>query len=170
MLGIPEAFSLPSALMALPLLVFFCSRLVMVPLLYGRRVSCSRLELWGAAWAGMALSHRIARGVLAGLWGGQATFHVTRKGIGVALLGNGSGATRPAPVWACVWQEGLLGGALLATALALAWASLEPTGALWAWCAILALQALPYAAAVSCAAMGASRLAGGGEVQVHDGA
>lgn len=170
MLGIPQAFSLPSPLMALPLLVFFCTRLVMVPLLYGRRVHCTRVELWGAAWAGMALSHRIARGVLAGLWGGQAAFHVTRKGGGVASLGSASGATGQPTVWASVWQEGLLGGALLLAALALAWAGLEPSGALWAWCGILALQALPYAAAVSCAAMEERLLPGGGEVKVREGA
>ncbi|MFM8666773.1 MAG: hypothetical protein ACKOE3_11635, partial [Betaproteobacteria bacterium] len=63
-----------------------------------------------------------------------------------------------------------LGGALLTAALALAWAGLEPSGALWAWCGILALQALPYAAAVSCAAMGERLLPGGGEVKVRDGA
>jgi cellulose synthase/poly-beta-1,6-N-acetylglucosamine synthase-like glycosyltransferase len=163
MLWMPASFSLPAPMMALPLLVFFCARLVLVPLLYGRRVNCTRAERWGAAWAGMALSHRIARGVLAGWWGGRAAFHVTRKGRGAALQWGHAGATRPASVWGSVWQEGLLGGALCVMALALAWASPGPQGALWAWCGILALQALPYAAAVSCAGMSESPVAGFGD-------
>jgi cellulose synthase/poly-beta-1,6-N-acetylglucosamine synthase-like glycosyltransferase/exo-beta-1,3-glucanase (GH17 family) len=137
----PSAFSLPSALMALPLGLFFVARLVLVPLLYSRRVNCSGADVWGAAWAGMALSHCIARGVLAGCWGGLAQFHVTDKG----------GVSRAHAGWPSVWQEALLGSALLGSLLGFAVANPDWPAAQRAWCGILCLQALPYAAACSCA-------------------
>ena len=137
----PSAFSLPSAFMALPLGLFFVARLVLVPLLYSRRVNCSRADVWGAAWAGMALSHCIARGVLAGCWGGLARFHVTEKG----------GVSSAYEAWPSVWQETLLGSALLGALLGFAAARPDWSADQWAWCGILCLQALPYAAACSCA-------------------
>lgn len=145
----PSAFSLPSALMALPLGMFFVTRLVLVPLLYRRRVSCSRADVWGAAWAGMALSHRIARGVLAGCWGGLATFHVTEKGEG--RRAKSAWPSVWASVWASVWQEALLGSALLVMVMAFVASNPQWPAAQWAWCFILLLQALPYMAACTCA-------------------
>lgn len=148
-LWVPSSFSLPAPLMALPLLLFFTARLVLVPLLYRRRVNCSTADVWGAAWAGMALSHRIARGVLAGFWGGAAAFHVTDKANG----GRGLSPRRASSfsAWQSVWQEALLGAALVCALLGLWVAGPAVTAAWWAWCSILLLQALPYVAAVSCA-------------------
>ena len=141
----PSAFALPPHTMALPLLVFFLARLVLVPLLYMRRVNCPTRDVWGAAWAGMALSHRIARGVLAGLWGGKATFHVTAKSAAPPGAG-GQQAT-----WHSVRQEAMLLLALLGAAAGFALSGTAVSASLTAWWTILLLQALPYAAALSCA-------------------
>jgi hypothetical protein len=72
-------FGLPIALFVVPLAVFFLARLVLGPLLYWRRVPCSAAGIAGAALAGMGLSHSVARGIIAGLIGRRAVFHVTRR-------------------------------------------------------------------------------------------
>lgn len=163
----PGHFELPLPLLALPLLVFFTARLVVVPVLYLKRVQCSLPDVLGAAWAGMALSHRIARGVLAGLWGGRAIFHVTAKAALAPAEGPNSGvqratgrATRWAR-WTSVREEaGLLTALLLAVGL-MAWTTPAVSAPLVSWWVILVLQALPYGAALSCAALSAPRLGSG---------
>ena len=81
-LAIPASFAFPLALYMMPLAAFCLAKLVMGPLLYWRRVACSWKGIVGAAVAGMGLSHAIARGVVAGLWGRSHVFHVTGKGNG----------------------------------------------------------------------------------------
>lgn len=143
----PSAFALPQPLLALPLLAFFLARLVLAPLLYQRWVRCPPRDVFGAAWAGMALSHRIARGVLAGLLGGRAAFHVTDKAVATPTA-------RPVrSVWKSVRQEAVLLSALMGTGFAFALSSTEVSSSLLAWWAILVLQALPYFAAMSCAGL-----------------
>jgi hypothetical protein len=139
----------------------------------------------------MSLSHRIARGVVAGLFGGTAAFQVTAKaaegdgdGDGDALpVGAAAGpernaglgaparlAARPAPQWSHwrVWplwrsvrEEGALLLAILIVALGLALTVDGVSLGLWAWWAILGLQALPYLAALSCAGLSRPRAQGG---------
>jgi hypothetical protein len=70
-----------------PLIAFFAARLLIGPLLYTRCVPCGLADRLGAAVAGMALSHRIARGVLQGLRGRRAVFEITRKAEAAADLG-----------------------------------------------------------------------------------
>jgi exo-beta-1,3-glucanase (GH17 family)/cellulose synthase/poly-beta-1,6-N-acetylglucosamine synthase-like glycosyltransferase len=79
-LAFPAYFSFPLALYMMPLAAFCLAKLVMGPLLYSRRVACSWKGIVGAAVAGMGLSHAIARGVVAGLWGRSHVFHITGKG------------------------------------------------------------------------------------------
>jgi exo-beta-1,3-glucanase (GH17 family)/glycosyltransferase involved in cell wall biosynthesis len=62
MLADPETFRTPLELLLVPLAVFFAMRLVAGPLLYAARVPCSGRDAIGAALAGMALSHAVARG------------------------------------------------------------------------------------------------------------
>jgi hypothetical protein len=146
----PHRFGLPTALFVVPLAVFFLARLVLGPLLYWRRVPCSAAGIAGAALAGMGLSHSVARGIIAGLLGRRAVFHVTRR---VAPGGrrkhrrrqeNAAGsptcarkrrccsACSPAsPPWPCTREPG-------DTALAM-------------WMLVLGMQSLPYAAALACA-------------------
>jgi len=106
----------------------------------------------GACVAGMALSHRAARGVLAGLFGREGRFVVTvRSGAARSAAQAGEG-------WRSVREEAALLAALLLamTALPLAHAVRgDASGAALAgWTLVLALQALPYAAALACAVAG----------------
>ena len=150
----PGVFTLPIALFVVPLLVFFGARALAVPLLYRARVTPRWRATLGACVAGMALSHRAARGVLAGLFGREGRFVVTVR----------SGAARPGAQagegWRSAREEAALLAALLLamTALPLAHAVRgdAPGAALAGWTLVLALQALPYAAAVACAVAGRS--------------
>lgn len=144
MLVLPYWFSAPIALYMLPLGVFCAVKLVTGPLLYVQRVRCSAVDIAGAALAGMALVHAIGRGVLQGLTTRQGAFVVTTKG-GAA----GSGALMRA--LASVREEGLLFTGLLIAmaALTVSRTALSREDALWI--GMLALQALPYLAALLCA-------------------
>jgi exo-beta-1,3-glucanase (GH17 family)/cellulose synthase/poly-beta-1,6-N-acetylglucosamine synthase-like glycosyltransferase len=167
----PTSVGPPIGVFVLPLAVFFVARLAMTPLLYRRLVVCNFAERAGAAVAGIALSHAVARGVLAGLTRRRAVFHVTRKGHrrgqGHGRAddhgggdGDGDGATERARVavkahgWVTlrpVREEGALLAGLTVCMVA---ALLHP--AAWGagragWLLILGLQALPYAAALGCA-------------------
>jgi len=140
----PQHFSVPVALFAVPLAVFFVARAVFGPLLYWRRVPCPPSDIAGAALAGMGLSHTIARGVLAGLAGRRAVFTVTRKATsGIAVAG----------VLASVREEAALLAALLACIGAVALSRDATSASIAVWIAVLGMQALPYAAAVACAAI-----------------
>jgi exo-beta-1,3-glucanase (GH17 family)/cellulose synthase/poly-beta-1,6-N-acetylglucosamine synthase-like glycosyltransferase len=142
----PDLFGLPTGLFVAPLAVFFLARLVLAPLLYWRRVPCGTADVAGAALAGMGLSHSIARGVIAGLTGQRAVFQVTRRGGAVAATAGGR------YVWlADVREEAALLLGLLGCMAALA---TQPPGdgARTVWMIVLAMQALPYVAALVCAA------------------
>lgn len=146
----PDRFALPPPVFALPLLLYFSVRLVLVPLLYWRRVPCSTRDRWGAAWAGMALSHAIAVGVFRGLVGRRAVFHVTPKQAGPTA------ADRRSPrgqAWSSVRAQALLLAGLCVAGLALLTSAPSPSWALSAWWLVLGLQGLPYLAALSCAAL-----------------
>lgn len=146
----PSFFKLPHPLFALPLGAFFLSRLSFGPLLYWRRVDCGLADRCGAALAGMALSHTVARGVLAGLGGGQGVFHVTTR-----RPGNPTNSRMPNELR----EQALLLATLWLGMLATLWFHRPVDAAAVAWVAILALQGLPYLAALVVARL-ASRAAG----------
>ncbi len=144
----PQWFGLPIGLFVVPLAVFFVARLVLVPLLYWRRVPCSPADIAGAALAGMGLSHAVALGVLAGLRGRAARFEVTRKAAGSATVQRKTcGAAWLQPVRD---DLALLGG-LLACIGAMLVVRTPGDSAMLTWTALLAMQAVPYGAAVACA-------------------
>ena len=147
----PTVVTLPTFLFMLPLAAFVLAKLIVGPLLYWRRVPCSVAEIIGASVAGMAVSHGIARGVIAGLFGRNARFEVTRKGaLAGAPIRGALGAVR---------EEALILLSLVVAA-SLLWVSaagvsatpigLSGAGNRWLWIAMLTLQALPYAAALGC--------------------
>jgi len=144
----PQIFGLPTPLFVTPLIVFIALRLLLGPLLYSRRVPCSAADSLGAALAGMGLSHSVARGVIAGLSGRRAVFHVTRKGP-VDRPGETRPGQRP-DTFASVREEVALLIGLLAciAAIGVQAASSAPAGWLQV---VLGMQALPYAAAIFCA-------------------
>ena len=149
-LSAPQIFGLPTPLFVAPLGVFVALRLLLVPLLYSRRVPCSAADIVGAALAGMALSHSIARGVIAGLTRQRAVFHVTRKGP-VERTEKTRAGRRPG-AYASVREEAALLVGLLASiaAIGVQPVAANPASAGWLQLA-LGMQALPYAAALVCA-------------------
>lgn len=150
----PHWFGLPTALFVVPLAVFFLARLVLGPLLYWRRVPCPAAGIAGAALAGMGLSHSIARGILAGLAGRRAVFHVTQRVAAVAPAAKPAtklAGTRKRGWFADVREEAALLLGLL-TCVATLGVHREPGDtALAMWMIVLVMQSLPYAAALACA-------------------
>ncbi|MEF8715340.1 MAG: hypothetical protein V5B39_17630, partial [Accumulibacter sp.] len=143
-------FGLPTPLFVAPLVAFIGLRLLLMPLLYSRRVPCRVADIAGAALAGMALSHSIARGVIAGLAGRRAVFHVTSKGP-VDCARDARPGRRPGSL-ASVREEAALLTGLLAciAAIGVHTAAAGSVPAVWLQVA-LGMQALPYAAALVCA-------------------
>ncbi len=138
----PNAFPLPLDLYLAPVLAFLAGKAFFGPVLYRARVRCSWADVLGASFASMALSHAVARGVFEGLARQNGTFKRTAKGT--------SGHSR------FKWLDAVREEALILAALALAAAGVvlhfgasHREAMLWA--AVLAAQALPYAAALGCA-------------------
>ena len=141
---LPAVVTLPTLLFMLPLATFVLAKLVVGPLLYWRRVPCSVAEILGASIAGMAVSHGIARGVIAGLFGRNARFEVTQKGaVASAPMRAAASAVR---------EEALMLLLLIfvACVLALSAPSISASAHRALWIAMLLVQALPYAAALGC--------------------
>jgi cellulose synthase/poly-beta-1,6-N-acetylglucosamine synthase-like glycosyltransferase len=148
----PQWFGLPTALFVVPLAVFFLARLVLGPLLYWRCVPCPAAGIAGAALAGMGLSHSIARGIIAGLAGRRAVFHVTRRVAAVAPTPAAKPRVASKHAWlADVREEAALLFGLLACIATLAVHREPGDTALAMWMIVLGMQSLPYAAALACA-------------------
>lgn len=148
MVLMPAWFVAPVGLFVLPLVVFVTVRAVMGPLMYARRVGCGWRDNLGAALAGMGLSHAIARGVMRGLAGQRAVFHVTDKARAKAAT------PKSASAWAAVREEGALLLALTGCMGALALNMQAGDTAQQLWLVLLGLQVLPYVAALACTAVG----------------
>jgi exo-beta-1,3-glucanase (GH17 family)/cellulose synthase/poly-beta-1,6-N-acetylglucosamine synthase-like glycosyltransferase len=154
----PRWITLPTVLFMVPLATFVLAKLIIGPLLYWRRVPCSFLDIAGASLAGMGVSHGIARGVIAGLFGRKAHFLVTDKGSigsGVDPEGHSDMVKRKVlGVWKPVTEESLMLAALLGVAALLAWTASQTAIGLrfetLLWISMLLVQALPYAAALIC--------------------
>lgn len=151
---LPTTVEPPLWLFVLPLIAFFAARLLIGPLLYTRCVPCGMADRLGAAVAGMALSHRIARGVLQGLRRRRAVFEITRKAAAASAT-PGPAEARPAPEVGPKFVQGigeefaLLAGLVFCICLLALSRGSDDTGRL-GWIAILAIQSLPYWAAVLC--------------------
>ncbi|MEZ5659991.1 MAG: glycosyltransferase [Burkholderiaceae bacterium] len=146
MIAAQHIFSLPIVLYMIPVLLLFVCKALLGPLLYLRRVPGSVADVLGAALAGMALSHGIAVGVFAGLSGRRAVFEITAKA--------GRGAKQGSTVLAALRETREEAGMFLALMLCIVGMSVirldnHFESALWMW--ILALQSLPYLAAMVCA-------------------
>jgi exo-beta-1,3-glucanase (GH17 family)/cellulose synthase/poly-beta-1,6-N-acetylglucosamine synthase-like glycosyltransferase len=153
MVYFPNAVQPPLWLLFVPLLAFFVARLLVGPLLYTRCVPCGFAERIGAALAGMALSHRIARGVLRGLVRRHAVFEVTTK----SAAGPNSVPSSPSSESSELprFVQGIGEEFALLTGLFFCMCLLALTGdgfelGRMGWIAILFLQSLPYWAAVAC--------------------
>jgi exo-beta-1,3-glucanase (GH17 family)/cellulose synthase/poly-beta-1,6-N-acetylglucosamine synthase-like glycosyltransferase len=162
MIYMPTRVEPPLWLFTAPLVAFFGARLLIGPLLYARCVPCGLRDRLGAALAGMALSHRVARGVWHGLRHRHAVFEITRKAAPEAAqkeAPNGGGQpqdsnTYPGPPLARGIEEELALLAGLIFCIILLWLSRDASdsGRL-GWMVIMAIQSLPYAATLACRLM-----------------
>ncbi len=144
-LAVPQWAGPPMLLFAVPLAVLLVVRLLLVPVLYARRVGCRPIDVAGAALVGLGLSHAIARGVIAGLFSrAGGVFEVTRKAGSGAPPSSGSG----------VREEAALLGGLVACLLGLAIDMLTSHRQHGGWLLLLGLQCLPGVAALVCAWLG----------------
>ncbi len=144
----PENFSLPLDLFVIPVLGFFVLKAYFGPSLYRVRVPCGWRDVIGASVASMALSHAIARGIIAGLVQKQGTFVVTPKSWQ-------TGKKRSAFAWVgAVREEGLmLIGIVVAAIGVVVQMPMQYESLLWI--GILATQSIPYASSVACALISA---------------
>jgi cellulose synthase/poly-beta-1,6-N-acetylglucosamine synthase-like glycosyltransferase len=144
----PENFSLPLDLFVIPVLGFFVLKAYFGPSLYRARVPCGWRDVIGASIASMALSHAIARGIIAGLVQKNGTFVVTPKSWQ-------TGKKRSAFAWiGAVREEGLMLVGIVVAAIGVI--VLMPTQyESMLWLGILATQAIPYISSVACALISA---------------
>jgi len=80
MLVFPATFSLPVAVMIVPILCFLAIKAALGPMLYRKTMQCRWQDIWGASLASLGLSHAIAKGVMTGLVKKEGVFVVTNKG------------------------------------------------------------------------------------------
>lgn len=157
MVYLPTFVEPPLWLFVVPLVAFFAARLLIGPLLYTRCVPCGLADRLGAAVAGMALSHRIARGVLQGLRGRRAVFEITQKASAASAdrAAAEAAAEAAAPDVGPRFAQGikeelaLLGGLMFCICLLALSRNPDDAGRL-GWIAIMVIQSLPYWAAVAC--------------------
>lgn len=141
MLFLPKAFGLPVTSLAMPILAFMAFKAALGPILYRRTMDAPWKDILGASILSVGMAHAIARGVFAGLvkrrgefvrtpkgWkdkGTLAFFSPIREEIGLLFaLTCGAGVM--------VFQRG--------------YDDLE----VQLWVGILALQCIPYLAAIAC--------------------
>ena len=137
----------------LPSIGLFVFKLAQILSLYAHRVPCGLADRFGAAIAGLALSHTIGKAVWKGLVIRTAPFLRTPKMENAPALVQGVVMAREELVILL-----LTWGALAGVALRHRFATWEAT----LWCAVLLVQSLPYLAAVTIsvvAALPAPRLA-----------
>lgn len=155
MVYFPGTVHPPLWLLTVPLIAFFTARLLTGPLLYARCVPCGLADRLGAAVAGMALSHRVARGVLQGLHHRHAVFDITPKASTTAGSRDTQADAANAKEGSVAFVQGigeefaLLVGLLFCMALLALSRDGTDTGRL-GWIAILATQSLPYWMALVC--------------------
>jgi cellulose synthase/poly-beta-1,6-N-acetylglucosamine synthase-like glycosyltransferase/exo-beta-1,3-glucanase (GH17 family) len=144
----PENFSLPLDLFVIPVLGFFVLKAYFGPSLYRVRVPCGWRDVIGASIASMALSHAIARGIIAGLVQKKGTFVVTPKSWQ-------TGKKRSPFAWiGAVREEMLMLVAIIIAAVGVTMMMPTQYESLL-WIGILATQAIPYASSVACALISA---------------
>jgi exo-beta-1,3-glucanase (GH17 family)/cellulose synthase/poly-beta-1,6-N-acetylglucosamine synthase-like glycosyltransferase len=141
MLFMPKAFGLPVSALALPVLAFMAFKAALGPILYRRTMDAPWKDILGASILSVGLAHAISRGIFAGIVKRHGEFVRTPKG----WKSQGKLA-----FFAPIREELGLLIALVSAATALV--VMRGTADLEArlWVGILALQCIPYIAAVAC--------------------
>lgn len=135
----PKHTDPPLAVFTIPPLALFCFKVLKLIYLYRTRVGASRWETFGAAWAGLALSHTIAKAVVAGTWTSSLPFIRTPKC---------ENKPRLVQAFLSAMEETVLALLLIGAALAVLWLQGGELPGARLWAAALLVQSLPYLAAV----------------------
>jgi exo-beta-1,3-glucanase (GH17 family)/cellulose synthase/poly-beta-1,6-N-acetylglucosamine synthase-like glycosyltransferase len=140
MISNPVHFNAPNIMISLVPILFFGFKLLKMLALYRTRMHASFVTATGAAVAGLALSHTIAKAVLSGLFiGRKVPFLRTPKGRQSAAILQ---ALKDAG------QETALVTILTSLVLVIYWrVGFESLETLF-WCIVLGVQMMPYLAAV----------------------
>lgn len=137
----PLRYNAPPLIVSAVPVLFFSFKLLKMLVLYRLRVQTGLGAALAAAVAGLALSHTIAKAALSGLFVGRKLpfFRTPKRASGAALLRAVADAREES-------------GVLLLLALligALYWHTGFGSSELRLWCAVLAVQAAPYLAALA---------------------
>lgn len=135
----PHKASFPLTTFLLPTVALFGFKLLHSFWLYTVRVPCDWKERIGAAIAGMSLTHSIARAVVTGLFTQNLPFHRTPKMENQTALLQGLMMAR---------EESLILVALITAASAVLMFYGTDTQEALLWAGVLAIQAVPYLAAL----------------------
>jgi exo-beta-1,3-glucanase (GH17 family)/cellulose synthase/poly-beta-1,6-N-acetylglucosamine synthase-like glycosyltransferase len=139
MVAFPLSFMPPYITVALVPLVLFGFKMSKSLLLYRRRVIATRRQSLAAGLAGLALSHTIARAILAGLFTGKVGFFRTPKLAAAPAMIRALMDTREeALLVAAFWLAGLL--VLMRTDAHMLDVRI--------WASVLLVQSIPYLASV----------------------
>jgi len=137
---LPQYFEPPLTLFMAATLSLFFFKVVKSLWLYAARVRCGVLDTLGAAVAGLALSHTVAKAVIAGIFTSKLPFLRTPKCEDQPAIIRGLIAAREEIVYLLL----LWGGAV---AVWIARGEFEPAARLWA--ILLVVQSLPYVSALA---------------------
>jgi cellulose synthase/poly-beta-1,6-N-acetylglucosamine synthase-like glycosyltransferase len=141
MLYMPNEFGLPVSALALPILAFMAFKGGLGPILYRRTMDAPWKDILGASILSVGLAHAIARGVFAGLLKKRGEFVRTPKG----WKDKGTLA-----FFSPIREElGLLFALILGSGV-LVWLRGANDLEAQLWVGILALQCIPYLAAIGC--------------------
>ena len=134
--------AIPDQILTIPILAAFAVTLAHFISLYRLRVAIPRGQMVGAVIAAMAVQLTVARAVACGMWKEGLPFMRTAKG----------GATRKGPDFPAFW-EAVLALLLTAGAVTVVVTNYKEIDELYIFAAVLAVQSLPFFAAVAIAAL-----------------
>ncbi len=136
----------PPAVFLVPTLSVFIFKVAAAFLLYRARLTCGWRDRLGAAIAGMALSHAVARAMWQGMFTSSKPFFRTPKCAGRA---------RALQALLMAWEEAMLLILLIACAVAILWKFEPQNRNADLWAGMMLVQTLPYWAAVILATVNA---------------
>jgi cellulose synthase/poly-beta-1,6-N-acetylglucosamine synthase-like glycosyltransferase len=138
--------AIPDQILTIPILAAFAVTLAHFIALYRLRVSISAGQMIGAVIAAMAVQLTVARAVACGMWKEGLPFMRTAKG----------GATRKGADFPAFW-EAVLAMLLIAGAVTVVLTNYKQIDELNIFAAVLAVQSLPFLAAVAIGVLEGSR-------------
>jgi exo-beta-1,3-glucanase (GH17 family) len=146
--------AVPDKVLTLPILATFVLSILHFIALYRRRVPIPPLQAAGAMVAAMAMQWTVARAVANGIFKDRLAFVRTAKGGTAGGMASGKAPIRLAfPAF----YEGVIGGLLVFGALLLAQTNYERVRETNLFALVLAVQSVPFLAAVALAAFENSR-------------